>query len=203
MKKVIKGGAPQCKFLQKEWKLQLCPGEVVTVTKEIASLRNELIKVRNEKMEIEAQNSEMLKTAEENQFVETELHRLTEKEKEMEGVVRSLTVDEDELNRKASMMSDKLKHASSVRLECRGRSRTESFEDYSQSHQCRLKRKRAADCELSLNWFHLEGFTPSRLEVLNNTTGEVETIHLATDILSPDAYSATQEDFELKIWYFL
>ena len=71
------------------------------------------------------------------------------------------------------------------------------FEDYSQSHQHRLKRKRAADCELSLNWLHLEGFTPSKLEVLNNTTGEVETIHLATDILGPDAHSATQEDFEL------
>ena len=96
---VIKGGAPQHKFLQKEWKLQLCPGEVVTMAKEIESLSNELIKVRNEKMEIEAQNSELLKRAEENQFVETELHRLKEKEKEMEGVVRSLTVDKDELNR--------------------------------------------------------------------------------------------------------
>ena len=59
VRKVIKGGAPQCKFLQKEWKLQLCPGEVVTMTKEIASLKNELIKVRNEKMEIEAHNSEL------------------------------------------------------------------------------------------------------------------------------------------------
>ena len=71
------------------------------------------------------------------------------------------------------------------------------FEDYSQSHQRRLKRKRAADCELSLNWLHLEGFTPSKLEILNNTTEEVETIHLAADILGPDVYSATQEDFEL------
>ena len=70
VRKVIKGGAPQCKFLQK---VQLCPGEVVTMTKEIASLKNELIKVRNEKMEIEAQNSELLKRAEEN---ETEIHRL-------------------------------------------------------------------------------------------------------------------------------
>ena len=78
------------------------------MAKEIESLSNELIKVRNEKMEIEAaQNSELLKRAKENQFVETELHRLKEKEKEMEGVVRSLTVDKDELNRIASMMSDK------------------------------------------------------------------------------------------------
>ena len=107
-----------------------------------------------------------------------------------------LTVDKDELNRKASMVSDKLKHASSDRLECRGRSRTKSFEDYSQSHQRRLKRKRAAECELSLNWLHLEGFTPSKLEVLDNTTGE-ETIHLATDILGPHAHSATREGFEL------
>ena len=114
----------------------------------------------------------------------------------MEGVVCSLTVDKDELSRKASMMSDKLKHASSG-LECRERSRTKSFEDYSQSHQRRLKRKRAADCEISLNWLHLEAFTPSKLELLNNTTGEAETIQLATDILGPDAHSATRVDFEL------
>ena len=49
---------------------------------------------------------------------------------------------------------DKLKHASSGQLECRGRSRTKSFEDNSQSHQRRLKRKRAAGCELSLNCLH-------------------------------------------------
>lgn len=170
VRKVIKGGAPQRKFLRKEWKLQLCPGEVVTVAKEIESLSTELIKVQNEKMEIEAQNSKLLKRAKENQFAETELHQFKEKEKEMEGVVRSVTVDKDELNWKP-------KHASSDQLECRGRSRTKSFEDYSQSHQRRLKRKQAADCELSLNWLHLEGFTPSKLEVLNNTTGEVETIH--------------------------
>ena len=108
------------------------------MTKEIASLKNELIKVRNEKMEIEARNSELLRRAEENEYLETEIHRLKEKEKEMEGVVCSLTVDKDELSRKASMMSDKLKHASSGRLECRGRSRTKSFEDYSQSHRRRL-----------------------------------------------------------------
>ena len=77
------------------------------MAKEIEPLSNELIKVRNEKMEIEAQNSELLKRAKENQFSVTELHRLKEKEKEMKGVVRSLTVDKYELNRKASMMSDK------------------------------------------------------------------------------------------------
>ena len=53
------------------------------------------------------------------------------------------------------------------------------------------------DCEISLNWLHLEGFTPSKLELLNNTTGEAETIQLATDILGPDAHSATRVDFEL------
>ena len=58
-------------------------------------------------METEAQNSKLLKRAKENQFAETELHRLKKKEKEMEGGVRTLTVDKDELNRKASMMSDK------------------------------------------------------------------------------------------------
>ena len=65
------------------------------------------------------------------------------------------------------------------------------------THQRRLKRKWAADCEISLNWLHLEGFTPSKLELLNNTTGEAETIQLATDILGPDAHSATRVDFEL------
>ena len=122
-------------------------------------------------MEIEAQNSKLLKRAK-KMNIWKQIHRLKEKEKEMEGVVCSLTVDKDELSRKGSMMSDKLKHASSGRLEC---SRTKSFEDYSQSHQRRLKRKRAADCEISLNWLHLEGFTPSRLEQLNNTTEEAET----------------------------
>ena len=51
-------------------------------------------------MEIEARNSELLKRAEENEYMETEIHRL--KEKEMEGVVCSLIVDKDELSRKAS-----------------------------------------------------------------------------------------------------
>ena len=66
---------------RKEWKLQLCPGEVVTMTKEIASLKNELIEVRSEKMEIEARNSELLRRAEENEYMETEIHRLKRKKK--------------------------------------------------------------------------------------------------------------------------
>ena len=134
VRKVIKGGAAQRRFLQKEWKLELHPSEIINATTEIRCL-----------------------------------------------------------HRKASVLSDKLKEAFPVQPEHRGRSGTKSFGEYSQSHQRRLKRKRATDRELSMNWLHLEGFTPSKLEVLNNETGEMETICLAADIMGSDAHCATQE----------
>ena len=60
-----------------------------------------------------------------------------------------------------------------------------TFEYYFQ-HRLKLK-----IVPFSLNWLHPEKFTPV---VLNHTTGEVETIHLGTDIFSPIAQPATQEN---------
>lgn len=125
------------------------------------------------------------------------MHRLRKEVKETKGVVSNLVAEKNELHRKASVLSDKLKEAFPGQPEHRGRSRTKSFGEYSQSHQRRLKRKRVTDCELLMNWLHLEGFTPSKLEVLNNETGEMETICLAADVMGSDAHCATQEDFVL------
>ena len=77
-------------------------------------------------------------------------------------------MEKDMLLRRTSVLSDKLKHAPAGHAENRGRSRTKSCGECSQYRQCRVKRKRAADCELSLNC-----------------------------LMGPDAHPATQEDFDM------
>ena len=58
-----------------------------------------------------------------------------------------------------------------------------------------MKRQRASNCEMSLSWLQLERYTPARLEVLNNKTGEVEMVTLSKDILGNDEESISNDDF--------
>ena len=50
---------------------------------------------------------------------------------------------------------------------------------------------------MSLSWLQLEGYTPARLEVLNNETGEVEMVTLAKDILGNDEESISNDDINI------
>ena len=53
------------------------------------------------------------------------------------------------------------------------------FEDYSDSHKCRLKRTRAHTCTTTLSWLHNEGLVPLSIQVRNLESGMVETISLS------------------------
>ncbi len=60
----------------------------------------------------------------------------------------------------------------------RGRKRTKSLEDYSASHQQRLKQQRKSSCTDSLAWMERDGYVPLKVEVQNVKTGKVESIVL-------------------------
>jgi len=58
--------------------------------------------------------------------------------------MHNLIMEKDMLHRRTSVLSDKLKQPSAGHPESRGRSRTKLFGECSQSHQRRVKQKRAA-----------------------------------------------------------
>ena len=58
------------------------------------------------------------------------------------------------------------------------------------------KRQRASNCEMSLSWLQLEGYTPARLEVLSNETREVEMVVLSKYVLGNDEESISNDDID-------
>ena len=56
---------------------------------------------------------------------------------------------------------------------------------------------------MSLSWLQLEGFTPKKLELVHNETGETETICLANDILGSDGKSITEDEVDHLIMLLL
>ena len=69
------------------------------------------------------------------------------------------------------LTSEKLKNQDSLTGVARG-PRNPSGK-YSDSHQRLLKRKRMRSCELSLAWLQREGYTPTRVELKCNKTGNI------------------------------
>ena len=64
-------------------------------------------------------------------------------------------------------------------------------------HQRRLKRHRSHACNDSLEWLKLEGYTPTKLEVMSNKTGMTETLTFnreTVSILGADVDSVTEDE---------
>lgn len=99
------------------------------------------------------------------------------------------------LHRKVCAMSDKLKMATPSRK--RGCDRAKAFEDLSVRQQRRIKRQRTSNCIDSLAWLQLEGYTPRKLELSNNSTGTLETLALqqleVQNIFGANAHSMTTD----------
>ncbi len=105
--------------------------------------------------------------------------------------------------RRAQHLAQKVQEqeAASTTTMRKGRKRTKSLEDYSVSHQQRLKHRRKSLCADSLAWMERDGYVPLRLEVQNVKSGKVESIVLqpedAENVFGPDASSATDCDLDM------
>ena len=156
--KVLTGGAPRRKFMQKQWELQFQCDEIVTEAE--MTPKSDLREATDKLEEMKAENIRLQETVE--------------------------------------RISDKLKQASPGITPRRGRDRTRSLEDFSDRHQRRLKRHRTHACNDSLEWLKLEGYTPTKLEVMNNKTGMTETLTLnreeAVSMLGADVDSLTEDE---------
>lgn len=117
---------------------------------------------------------------------------------EANSTIKKLEKDKKQLRQKVCVMSDKLKMTTPSRK--RGRDRAKAFEDLSDRQQRRIKRQRTSNCIDSLAWLHLEGYTPRKLELVNNSTGTLETLTLqqleAQEIFGANAHSMTGDEFD-------
>ena len=100
------------------------------------------------------------------------------------------------LTKKVAVISGKLRTATADGF-CSTRGKKRSCTEYSKSHLRRLKRQRASNCEMSLSWLQLEGYTPARLELVNNETREVHMVALSKDILGNDEESISTDDIDI------
>ena len=123
--------------------------------------------------------------------LKSDLHEATDKLEEMKA-------ENIHLQETVERISDKLKQASPGITPRRGRDCTRSLEDFSDRHQRRLKHHRTHACNDSLEWLKLEGYTPTKLEVMNNKTGMTETLTLnreeAVNMLGADVDSLTEDE---------
>ena len=94
---------------------------------------------------------------------------LRAKLREAYGTIEKLKEGTKQLQLKVCTMSDKLK--AEAKFTTRGRDKTRAFDDISDRHMRRIKRRRVSSCNDSLAWLQLEGYTPRRVELLNNRTG--------------------------------
>ncbi len=85
-----------------------------------------------------------------------------------------LEIEKGKYHRRALALSDQLARRTNPKQ--RGISTTRSNGEYSQR---RLKRRRTETFQTSLSWLESEGLTPRKLDLVNNRTGEIETILLS------------------------
>ena len=65
----------------------------------------------------------------------------------------------------------------------RGSSKRKSSLEYSDRHHRGLKKKRKEKCDNSLAWLQSEGYSATKVMLVNTTTGQEESINLNTDCL--------------------
>ena len=169
--KCFKGSVPKHRFLGSMWTLSIDQAED---------------EVEQQTMEIERADR-----------LQIEVDQLTQEKEKLKDVAAKLEEETVKLHRKASVLSDKLHQGMCTEIGSRARSRSKSIEDYSVSHRRRLKRTRTLSCENSLTWLQMEGYTPTRIELVNNTTGKVETVHLASNVLGCETDSTAETDIDI------
>lgn len=116
--------------------------------------------------------------------------------REANNTIEKLEKDKKQLHLKVCAMSDKLKMTTPLRK--RGRDRAKDFEHLLDRQQRRIKRQRTTSCNDSLAWLELEGYTPRKLELFNNTTGMLESLTLqqleVQEIFGVNAHSMTTDE---------
>ena len=127
---------------------------------------------------------------------------VTEENKELKRQVSTTMKRVIELNSQVAMLSDELKKRSAPegedkRFNHKQRRDVDRETLYSERHQRLLKSRRTRACEVSLAWLQNEGFTPTKLDVVQNRTGVTETVrfsHLECQGLLESPDQPTQDE---------
>ena len=110
----------------------------------------------------------------------------------------SLQSKNSKLEHKVCLLSEKVWKEAATGT--RGKSKTKRCNEYSQSHQRRLKKARLQQCQHSLLWLEEEGYRPLSVEV-KNTTGKIEKIELGHDeldeLFGSEKEQITEEDVDV------
>lgn len=114
----------------------------------------------------------------------------------------SLRSENKQLSKKVETLETELKaSADMLRRVCdgkrgRGRSRTNSIDDYSARQQSRIKRQRTMSCTAALQWMNKEGYRLTKVIAIN-AKNEEEVITLNKDIDSAVGETLVDEDRDI------
>ena len=160
--------------------------DVVNIEYENRKLKGEKRKLEES---LEEETARRLKTEEQLKTVkdEVETSKKTYKKK-----FRDLVNKVAKLNRKKNS---------------RGPDKKKKFTDYSKQHQARVRKQIREQCQSSLSFLGHYDFVPTRVELLNYDSGEVETVFLENeDLLLPEAEEKSTTDTEtddLNMWLYI
>ena len=188
--RAVKGGAGRRKFLQQSWKVRLAREEVIPQADFVEKLQGEATQLKERVNLVEGEKAESDFQCD---TLQRESSALREQNSMIQAELKKVSEERDSLKKGSVQLADQLFVTSTGGPRHKRRDETE----YSQSHQRRLKRRRVNSCELSLRWLQMESYTPTKLELIKNSTGEAETLQLAQDILGPEGDTLTQDDLDM------
>ena len=197
--KTFKGSAKRQQYLQLTWELRLDQQDI-----EFTTMKNKIESLEDELAELQQEVSHV---GEDIEGLKMERNTLQKQEEELSIAVDNLTQENKRLRKQARQLCSK---TSSDSPRTRGRS-YKPDEEYSESHQRRLKRLRTKICDQSLSWLQDEGYVPMTVTVVNALTGKEETIalqnqHLTeifgqSDEMSEESLERVNMILYIKDWY--
>ncbi len=201
--RTLSGGAPRRKFLQQDWELKLEREEfdsVADMATSIHALSGQVSSLTKARDDLQDGVADLEAQARENDVLSDRVDTLEVEKAQLKQKLKSAEDDMEAAVDKTRFLADKLRQGNPSVGGTRGRSRTKS-------HQRRLKRQQSESCKTTLSWLELEGYTPLKVEVLNQATGCAETLTLGPNIVGPEE-SVSQDELDIismmllaKDWY--
>ena len=166
--KRLRHGRQQAEYLERSWNLTLALDDIqtakdVALQQKVSTVLDEKKALKKEKTQLEKENSQLKQSRE-------------------------------KLSRKVQSLSKQVQKARANGYQpTRGHSRVKSPSKCTTRHQRNLKRKRLDSCSESLSWLEAEGYTPTRIEVRNDKTGETELLQLHPNSLLDTEETISEE----------
>lgn len=153
---------------------------------------------QNWKLQLLLQEIQVTAMQQEIDSLQQQVSASAEKAASLTEQLDSLQSKNSKLEHKVCWLSQKV-WKEAVGTQCK--SKTRRWNEYSQSHQRRLKRDRLQQYQDSLLWLEEQGYRPLSVEVRNTSSGKVEKIELGHDeldeLFGSEKEQITEEDIDV------